>query len=115
MSGKVIVGGISFRQGQQRFGQFKHVVVRLNVRVWLVRRRKLEVIQPDTRAERYAQQHADRALRKTQMLWTNQQNRSAENEKQWPAEADNAPRRFIFDDAVGNQAAEIGRASCRER
>ncbi len=44
-----------------------------------------------------AQQHADRALREAQMFWTNQQNRPAEDEQEWPAETDNAPGRLVFD------------------
>src|SRR5262245_376547 len=39
------------------------------------------------------------------MFWTNQQNRPAEDEQQWPAETDNAPRRLIFNVTVSNEAA----------
>ena len=44
-------------------------------------------------------------LHETQMFWTNQQDRPAEDEQEWPSKTDDAPGRLIFDYAVGNQAA----------
>ena len=39
------------------------------------------------------------------MFWTDQQNRRAEDEQEWPAETDNAPRCLVFYVGVSNEAA----------
>src|SRR4051794_2635189 len=105
MSRKMIVGGISLRQRQKRFRQFKHVVVRLDVRVRLVWRRTPEIIQPDAGSQRYGQEYADRALHETQMFLTNQQDRTAEDVQQRPAKTHDTPRRLVLNQTVSDEAA----------
>src|SRR4029077_13422 len=47
MSGEVIVGRVAFCDREKRLRQSKYVVVRLDVRVRLVRRRAPEIVKPD--------------------------------------------------------------------